>query len=641
MRKFILLLNLVFSFSVYSNNVEVFGRLPLVSNVEISPSGENFAYMRDINGKYSVVTQSLTTRSKPNVFGMKEAEIRSFTWVSDDHLLMSLSTTQYSPGDYETFTMHRKGILDINTNEVSWLFRGNSFRHYIGSPTLVSKLPDDNEHILVTFPYRQLNALYKIDLSDGDHERIFEERNSEDWQTDTAGNVYSYQKYLGEKDKWVNFYRASLDQEFVILKTIKEGVKENFKPVIVGMSDNREMIYFWDHDDLTTLMKAKVVDSVVIDKQIVMENTPYDIYSTLSDYHSQEMNGVVSFEDFPEYYYFDKKLAQVQADLKATYKNTQIDITSYDLKKERFTVYLSGPQFPERYALYDTNAGSIQPLAEGFPVKDKTILGQVESYWYQTSDDLDIHSFLTLPSKTQGKPPLIVIPHGGPEARDIKSFDWMRQFFASEGFAVFQPNYRGSSGYGKKFKESGHGEWGKRMQQDIDEGVDSLITSGLVDPDRICVVGSSYGGYVALFSAVTQYNRYKCAVSFAGVSNLGDMYLHAKEQKSGFSYWRKNIGKTEFKDLHKVSPFHLVSRHTAPILLLHGDKDTVVPFFQSKKLYKQLVELGDKESKFIELVGEDHWLSKGSSRKLFLSESLKFVQTHMNIKPDNLSELGN
>ncbi|WP_286264243.1 alpha/beta hydrolase family protein [Thalassotalea atypica] len=636
----LLLLMCVMPTMTFADNADVFGRLPLVSQVQISPSGNHFAYMRDMNGKYAIVSQSLTSKAKPQVFGMKEAEIRHFTWVSDQHLLLSLSTTQYSPGDFETFTMHRKGILDVKSNQVTWLFKGNSFRKYIGSPTLVSKLPNDEEHILVTFPYRHLNALYRIDLSDGDHERIFEEHNAEDWLTDDNGEVYSYQRYLGEKDKWVNFYRSDLEHDFIRLTTIKGGKEENFKPVIVNMSPDRKTIYYWQYDDLAILVKAKVEQGVVGQSEVVIENAPYDIEDTIWDYHNQQVVGVVSFEDYPEYYYFDQQLAQVQADLKATYQHAQIDITSYDRNKERFIIYLSGEKYPERFTLYDRKAGSIQPLAEGFPIKDKSALGHVKSYRYKTSDDVEIHSFLTMPAGDAQKPPLIVLPHGGPEMRDVMSFDWIRQFYASEGFAVFQPNYRGSAGYGKKFKRSGHGEWGKRMQDDIDEGVHSLIEAGLVDPKRICVVGSSYGGYVALFSATVKYKLYQCAVSFAGVSNLGDMYLHAKEQKSGFSYWRKNIGKTAFEDLHKISPFHLVSKKTLPVLLMHGTEDTVVPLFQSKKFYKKLVSLGDKDSKFIELEGEDHWLSKGQSRNKFLFESLKFINTHIDENSKLNTEVG-
>ena len=272
------------------------------------------------------------------------------------------------------------------------------------------------------------------------------------------------------------------------------------------------------------------------------------------------------------------------------------------------------------YFYYDESIGNLLKIADSYPNIQKLKLGKVKHIQYKATDGLVIPAYFTTPHIVNlTKPPLIVLPHGGPETRDTLAFDWLRQFFASEGYAVFQPNYRGSSGYGKKFAESGYGEWGKKMQQDIDDGVDKLIKDGLIDKDRICVVGASYGGYVALYSATARYKKYKCSVSFAGISNLDDMFYHAKEQYSGFTYWEKSIGSRKNKeDLLKYSPLHLISTNTRPILLFHGDKDTIVPEFQSEKMYKALKKAKVKGIEYIEFENEDHWISHEESRISFL-----------------------
>jgi dipeptidyl aminopeptidase/acylaminoacyl peptidase len=295
-------------------------------------------------------------------------------------------------------------------------------------------------------------------------------------------------------------------------------------------------------------------------------------------------------KNFTEYDYFDKNLKQVQADLKATFPHSEVEITSYSVNKNKFIAKISSKDFPLEYFFYDQDKGHLVKVADGYPEAKSASLGIVSQYDYTAGDGLAIEGYFTKPTINKDElPPLIVIPHGGPEGRDNMNFDWIRQFFASEGYAVFQSNFRGSSGYGKKFATAGYGEWGKKMQQDIDDGVDSLIQNKLVDPNRICVVGASYGGYVALYSATKRHDKYKCSVSFAGVGNLSDMFYHAKEQSSGFSYWEKSIGeRRDLKSLNAYSPLKLITKNTRPILMFHGEKDTVVPIFQSEKMYKTL-----------------------------------------------------
>ena len=160
----------------------------------------------------------------------------------------------------------------------------------------------------------------------------------------------------------------------------------------------------------------------------------------------------------------------------------------------------------------------------------------MKSYPYKARDGLDIPAFITLPpGKAPKALPLVVMPHGGPNERDMIGFDWWAQFLANRGYAVFQPNYRGSMGYGLKFKAAGDLQWGRKMQDDITDGVKKLIEDGTVDPRRICIVGASYGGYAALAGAAFSPDLYACAVSFAGVSDLHSFELW-QERRQG-KYW--------------------------------------------------------------------------------------------------------
>ncbi|REL36966.1 alpha/beta hydrolase family protein [Thalassotalea euphylliae] len=634
LRTVVVYLVIFFSLQSYAqaSAIEALGKLPLIEALQISPDGKSIAYLRDVDGRYGVVSQSLV-KGKPSFFGVEKAQIRSFTWVSNHHLLVNMTIPHYSDADHEKFTLHRVGILNTMTNKMDFAFKSMQFRFNIGAPELISKLPQEPDFILLSNYHGDKRTVYKVKLSDGSREEYFSKKNAEDWLGDKNGNILGYQHYIGKKDGWLNMYRANPEADFEVLK-YKDGEEEkHFKKIIYAASKSGKYVYYLQRNKSTLLelMKAKVESGFISGESTLVGYEGLDVSNILFDYNTNRMVGISHVNHVKEFEYFDQTLAQVQLDLSATFTGAEVELTSYDASKQRFIARVSGPENPNEYYLYDTQSVSLSLVGQGYSIKDKSQLAKVEPFAFTTSDKVKVHGYLTKPNKASGKLPLIVLPHGGPESRDSMAFDWMRQFFAQQGFAVYQPNFRGSSGYGKKFVKLAYGEWGKKMQTDVDEGVQQLIDQSIVDKDRICVVGASYGGYVALYSATMRYDLYKCAVSFAGISNLSDIYYHEKEQKSSPKYWKKfiGIGAGEYEKLHTYSPYHQVSSKTLPILFIHGVNDTVVPAFQSEKMYKKLDKMGDKESRFIKLEGEDHWLSNSESRTIFLKESLAFIQQHI------------
>ena len=181
---------------------------------------------------------------------------------------------------------------------------------------------------------------------------------------------------------------------------------------------------------------------------------------------------------------------------------------------------------------------------------------------YMARDGKELSGYLTAPAAAdaKGKLPLVLMPHGGPEARDSLAFDPWVQYLVARGYAVFQPNFRGSDGFGREFAESGYGEWGRKMQDDLTDGVKALVDQGAVDPARMCIVGASYGGYAALAGAALTPDLYKCAVSIAGISDLDDFIGWRKRNwgsdSEGYTYWLKAIGDPDKDEarLREVSP---------------------------------------------------------------------------------------
>ncbi len=248
----------------------------------------------------------------------------------------------------------------------------------------------------------------------------------------------------------------------------------------------------------------------------------------------------------------------------------------------------------------------------------------------KSADGLDLEGILTLPvGKGSKNLPIIMFPHGGPTAHDEPRFDWWAQALASRGYAVFQPNFRGSTNKDAAFIEAGHGEWGRKMQSDISDGLSYLAAQGIVDPKRACIVGASYGGYAALAGVTLQKGLYRCAISVAGVSDL-QMMVSTDIRESGSNpvlirNLRAEIGKG--RELRDVSPRRFAAQADAPILLIHGKDDVVVPYRQSTVMADALKDAG-KPHELVTLDGEDHWLSKSATRQRMLEAVVTFVEKH-------------
>ncbi len=257
-------------------------------------------------------------------------------------------------------------------------------------------------------------------------------------------------------------------------------------------------------------------------------------------------------------------------------------------------------------------------------------VGPISTIDYKASDGLELDGILTLPPGREAKNlPVIMFPHGGPSAHDYETFDWWAQAFASRGYAVFQPNFRGSTNRDIAFRDAGHGQWGRKMQTDISDGLAELVKQGIADPKRACIMGASYGGYAALAGVTLQNGIYRCAVAVAPVSDLRDMYW-SNYSESGKSKMLRLNYLQELGDPAKfveVSPRKHAVNADAPILLVHGKDDTVVAFNQSSRMADALRDAG-KPHEFVVMVEEDHWLSKGATRKQMLEEAMRFMQKH-------------
>ena len=279
--------------------------------------------------------------------------------------------------------------------------------------------------------------------------------------------------------------------------------------------------------------------------------------------------------------------------------------------------------------------GCLRPSQINIPTNAMAVMMDIK---YQARDDLQIQAILSAPpnfdAESSDPLPAIILPHGGPASYDRFDFDWMAQYFANRGYMVLQPNFRGSEGFGQAFEDAGRGEWGGKMQDDISDGLNALVSSKLVDPERVCIVGSSYGGYAALAGAVFTPKLYKCVIAIAPVSDLNRMLRDEKRDHGRhhwvLSYWENAMadGDARQNKLRSISPVRFAEDVTAPVLLLHGDDDTIVPLSQSTMM-KSALERAGKQVELVKLKGEDHWLSVADTRMQTLREMDRFISEHL------------
>jgi dipeptidyl aminopeptidase/acylaminoacyl peptidase len=359
------------------------------------------------------------------------------------------------------------------------------------------------------------------------------------------------------------------------------------------------------------------------------------VLQPIKDEWTGRVIGAMYAADAYEYRYFSEENQALQAGLEKSFPGLSVHATSMDKAKDRVIVAVQGARLPPTYYFLDRKTHNATKILSAYPQLTEADLGEMKPYPYTARDGLEIPAYLTLPPGKQAKNlPTVIMPHGGPDARDVVGFDWWAQFLANRGYAVLQPNYRGSKGYGRKFTEAGLHQWGRAMNDDIADGVKKLIADGIADPKRICIVGASYGGYAALAAATFTPDLYACAMSFAGVSDLSEFMFTQRsdtgKDSQGTSFWKSRIG-SDWEDsdmLKATSPALHADRVKCPILLMHGEGDTTVRINQSAIEYQALKDAG-KDVTFIRVTGEDHYLNFADTRIRMLKELEAFLKKNI------------
>ncbi|TDR23283.1 alpha/beta hydrolase family protein [Marinicella litoralis] len=624
---------------------------------EINPQGEWILLSSKQHKETMIEVVNIKTLKSYVVFKENlpaRARIRHLQWIDNDSFLFDI--------DYEKYSFSQ--VLHLETNDNNELTRAHSVELPMAGSVLSPLVAQDNHMVFANHKMsdvggKSINGVYLVDTSTSKTvKKSFKKKLGKtkrfdrviDWLTDASGVVRSaIEVEYDEKAEQVLFHHWFLTQkgtdDWVKIKT---SYADDEIPLPVKLSEDETFFYAFSdqYGDKKSVHKYSVKDYSYIGP--FYEDSEVEINGLIEDPTTHQIIGYTYMENgLSKRKFFNEKNDRIKA-LRA--KNPQIQLyVRQHLADAGLMLIYGTTQFSKgAWYLFQQNNGQIIKLLDESPVYEKLPKGDNFSLKITAEDGVDIEGYLVVPSlRGDDKPPLVVIPHGGPiGVRDTANNDEMQHFFASKGIATLKVNYRGSSGYGKQFKEMGNQQWGEKIESDIHSMVLHAAKTHDLNLNKVCAMGGSYGGYSAVMLTVLYPDVYQCAVSLHGVMDLPLLFANDSMFKDDEFYARlaEIVGdpKTDLDRLIQKSPFYLAEKITKPIKLFHGVNDERVTLEHSFRM-QQMFTILKMNADLTLLMDEGHSMKYLNSNIFYVAESLKFIIKHLDLpikySPDDDQEL--
>ncbi|HLI79976.1 MAG TPA: prolyl oligopeptidase family serine peptidase, partial [Candidatus Binataceae bacterium] len=583
--------------------LEVYGDFPKTEDLALSPNGKLMAVVNTVgNDRLLVISEVDGDGAALMTAKVGDARLDGVEWADDDHVIVYAHNTTWFEGVEQPFERAEvvrasnhtvRNLLPLSDSYQSVIFGRYGFSqadgHSYGYYGVVPMDPaGDTSQRSGWFKQRYPN-LCRVDLDSGDIMTVARGNIANPrWVIDTSGNVVAESEYRSENGTWALYRPGSLTGPL-----LSGHADFGFAAIGMGRSPGTVLVRASDKDE--AISEVRLADGQV-DHFLPTGEGEKLHFSPVT--HLLQAAEVVGNDD--PFLTFDPLLAGHLFSVRKAFAGKFLTLTSISADLSRIVVKVSGGDISGTWQLVDFVSKKAKPLADAYPDIPDGMVGEVKEIHYKAADSLVIPAVLTLPpGRAAHALPLVVLPHGGPEAVDRPDFGWWAQAFASRGYAVLQPNFRGSDGYGVQFRNAGFGEWGRKMQTDLSDGIGFLAGEGIVDPKRVCIAGGSYGGYAAIAGVTLQHGIYRCAASYGGVSDP-EALLRRDRQRAGREYmdammrfWDSYLDNRDGS--HSYDALSLVghaAQADAPILLIHGKRDTVVPIAQSEDMQSALKSAG-------------------------------------------------
>ncbi len=631
------------SFAKSKLNYEQFAHLPLIRGAVVSPDGSKVAAIYESEAGPSVVVAPFGTANLETVAQLDKDRDRidNVIWAGSNRLLVNSSWSEkYGKRRWRE---NRYFSIDLKTNEAQILKaprlrKVSEWEERLGERLrLISTLPKEDDYILVqAYDYKDKGqAVFRVNVATNEFDKQFINRyNVNSWYVDTNGEVIFGTGIKENEPEVIQYwYRKPGTEKWKMIKEFKNMADDTFSPILVQddtlwVKSNRELgrDAIWQFDPST----GEFGD-------IIYSHPKYDVGGVLLNGTRTRAIGVSYTEHFIERHYFDKNDAALDQLVANSFPGYKTFIASRDINNKKLLILAYKNDSPTKYFWLDLSKRAGGFWFSQYPYLEGNQLGKTEPFTYKARDGMELYGYLTMPPnlKAGEKPPLVIHPHGGPFGpRDDQNFAYMVQFLANMGYAVLQPNFRGSGGYGSEYQTAGYKEWGLKMQNDVYDSVEWLRGQGTVDVDNACVVGWSYGGYVALTAAFQKPKAYECIISIAGISDVEMLADEGNRRRSALTeFYKEAIGNVDIEEekqqLKNASAINFVSRIKAPVLLIHGKNDTQVHYGQSEDFYEAADKAG-VDIDYIEFETGTHYLDENSNRLKAFKAIEKFLKKHLN-----------
>ncbi|MDH3651154.1 MAG: S9 family peptidase [Saprospiraceae bacterium] len=602
-------------------SVEDFFRNPEKSNYKLSPSGEYFSFMAPVNRRQNVFVQKVGTLQALQLTHESDRDIAGYGWANDGRVLY----IKDSGGD-ENFQLYAVDRNGDNAKELT-PFEGVRIE-------LIDILRDIEEEIIIGMNKNnpQLFEPYRLNVNTGALEQLAENTNVMEpisgWMTDHEGKLRIASK-VKDGTNTVLMYRDDEHQPFT--EVLETDFTETIAPLFFDFSeghivyaatnlgrDKMEIVRF----DLHT--GSEIGDALYSHPEVDVSGLHYS--------RKRKVLTSISFTtDKLQRVFLDRATEELFSFLEDSFPEYEVSVSSYNKEENKFIIRTYSDRSLGAYYLYDPASVGLQLITQVSAWLDENDLCPMESIQYQSRDGLTIHGYLTRPKGTTGSVPTVVNPHGGPWVRDGWGYNPEVQLLASRGYATFQVNYRGSTGYGKSFWKAGFKKWGREMQDDISDGVRWLVDEGITDSTRICIYGGSYGGYATLAGVTFTPHLYRCAIDYVGVSNLFTF------MKTIPPYWKpylqmmyEMVGDPEkdSEEMEAASPVFHVDKIQAPLFVVQGANDPRVNIDESDQIVTSLRKR-NIDVPYLVKYDEGHGFRNEENRFEFYKAALGFLAVHM------------
>ncbi|HET7152609.1 MAG TPA: S9 family peptidase [Candidatus Kapabacteria bacterium] len=593
-----------------------FFRNPEKTNFQVAPHGAFISFLAPYESRLNIHVQDRTTGKVRRITNEKQRDIRNYFWKNDATLFYLLDT-----GGDENHHLYQVALESGDIRDITPFPKVKI--------QIVDMLTDRPDELLISMNRRVPEAfdVYRLRISTGEMTMIQENPgNIIDWLADHDGALR-----IGYASDGVNntlLYRDTEKDEFRPIFT--SNFKEGIRPVLFTF-DNKSL-YAASNIKRDKYAVVTFDPKTVTETGIVFEHPEVDV-SDVGHSRKRKILTAVAYETWKrERTFFDNETRGVFAELERQLPGKEIHIADMTLEEDTFIVRTYSDRSLGAYYVYVPASKTLTKLADVSPWLNEDELAEMKPVTYTSRDGLTIHGYLTLPKNHSSKDiPIIVNPHGGPWVRDSWTFNPEVQFLASRGYGVLKVNYRGSTGYGRRFMEAGFKEWGRAMQNDLSDGVLWLIKQGIADPKRVAIYGGSYGGYATLAGMTFTPELYACGIDYVGVSNLFTF------MKTIPPYWKPFLEMTyemvghpenDHELLKAASPVFHVDKIRAPLFIAQGANDPRVNKDESDQMVEALKKRGI-EVPYMVKDNEGHGFHNEENKFEFYEAMEQFLAKHI------------